>query len=48
MSADDNDKESFRRVGEKPVTSVLKSNEIPVVEGKHNADDDVLVALGYK
>ncbi|ERS98785.1 amino acid permease [Sporothrix schenckii 1099-18] len=46
MSADD--KDSLKRVDEEPVTSVLAANEIPVLKGDHDADDDVLAALGYK
>ena len=46
MSLDD--KSSLKRVGDEPVTSVLSPNEIPVLEGNHDADDEVLAALGYK
>lgn len=46
MSADD--KDSLKRVDQEPVTSVLAPNEIPVLEGEHDSDDDVLAALGYK
>ncbi|CAK7274713.1 GABA/polyamine transporter [Sporothrix epigloea] len=42
------DKNSLKRVDQEPVTSVLGPNEIPVVEGEHGSDDDVLGALGYK
>lgn len=35
-------------VKEIPVTSVLSSNEAPIFEGEYSADDQTLVALGYK
>lgn len=46
MSTDE--KSSLKRVGDEPVTSVLSPNEIPVLEGDHDSDDEVLAALGYK
>ncbi|CAK7274983.1 GABA/polyamine transporter [Sporothrix epigloea] len=42
------DKDSAKRVDQEPVTSVLAPNEIPVLEGEHGSDDDVLGALGYR
>ncbi len=35
-------------MADEPVTSVLPPNEVPVLEGVHDEDDDVLAALGYK
>ncbi|EPE02580.1 amino acid permease [Ophiostoma piceae UAMH 11346] len=46
MSSDD--KSSLKRVGDEPVTSILNPNEIPILEGDHDSDDEVLAALGYK
>lgn len=37
-----------KSVAEEPVTSVLSPNEIPILEGEHGEDDDVLASLGYK
>ncbi|CAK7210153.1 GABA/polyamine transporter [Sporothrix bragantina] len=42
------EKDSLKRVDQEPVTSVLAPNDIPVLEGVHGSDDDVLAALGYK
>lgn len=48
QSATMDEKETERTVGDEPVTSVLGPNEIPILEGEHGDDDDVLAALGYK
>lgn len=37
-----------KSVAEEPVTSVLAGNEVPVYERELTADEEVLVALGYK